>query len=129
MYKVINENTIQRTSDGLYIPRDESNQDYLDFVEWESSGGVVSPVDPVPLYVPQEVPIAQWYAALMQLGLYEEMNNWTNGPDTDPLHKLALVRGSQLRRDSPALEALSLYYGWTSAALDNQFIAADSIRL
>jgi hypothetical protein len=41
MYKIINDTLIQRVADEAFIPRDESNTDYQQFLEWEQEGGVI----------------------------------------------------------------------------------------
>lgn len=46
MYKIVNENVIRRLNDGAFIPRDELNSDYRDFLEWERKGGIIEPADP-----------------------------------------------------------------------------------
>jgi hypothetical protein len=38
MYKIINENVIQRLADGANIPRVADNMDYQRFLEWEAEG-------------------------------------------------------------------------------------------
>lgn len=129
MYKIINEETIQRLSDGLYIPRDEENTDYQDFLAWGAEGGEIRPEDPPALYVPQEVSAGQAYAALMAAGLYEAVEKWAEDPSTDTLHRLAFQKSTTFRRDSPGLNAGAVALGWNEQMLDQLFIAADAIKL
>jgi len=129
MYKAINDVTIQRLEDGVYIPRDEANSDYQAFLAWEEAGGKLGEPDPEPVYVPQEVSAAQAYAALTTAGLYDAVEAWATHPDTPLLHRLAFQKGTTFRRDSPALNAGAEALGWNAAMLDQLFIAADAIKL
>ena len=45
MYKIIDENTIQRLSDNACIPFDPANTDYQAYLKWVSEGGVPLPAD------------------------------------------------------------------------------------
>lgn len=129
MYKAINDVTIQRLEDGVYIPRDESNLDYQAFLAWEEAGGELGEPDPAPVYVPQEVSAAQAYGALMAAGLYDSVEAWATHPDTPILHRLAFQKGTTFRRDSQALNAGAAALGWDESLLDQLFIAADKIQL
>lgn len=129
MYKIINDSIIQRLADGAYIPRDEANTEYQEFMEWERTGGVIEPADPEPVYVPQEVSAAQAYAALMAAGLFDQVEAWAEDPATDPLHRLAFQKGATFRWDSPALAAGAAALGWDDAMLKQLFISAGAFRL
>jgi hypothetical protein len=50
MYKIINENTIQRLEDGACIPKDEGNRDYRSYLEWLEQGNT-----PLPAYTEEEL--------------------------------------------------------------------------
>ena len=47
MYKKVkNDNdVIQRTSDGAYIPKDEANTDYQEYLKWVAAGNTPDPAD------------------------------------------------------------------------------------
>jgi hypothetical protein len=52
MYKLLKtitgellDNTIQRLSDGAYIPFDLANTDYQEYLKWVAEGGVPLPAD------------------------------------------------------------------------------------
>lgn len=40
MYKLVNDYVVQRLSDGAFIPKNESNVDYREFLRWQAAGGV-----------------------------------------------------------------------------------------
>jgi hypothetical protein len=48
MYKIINDFVVQRLSDEHYIPRDPTNKDYKEFLEWEQKGNEPKPADVEP---------------------------------------------------------------------------------
>lgn len=47
-YKQTNDvRTIQRLSDGAFIPTVQDNKDYLEYLEWIAAGNFILPPDPV----------------------------------------------------------------------------------
>ena len=47
MYKLINNQTVQRLSDNAFIPFDPQNRDYADYLKWLEEGNEVLPADEV----------------------------------------------------------------------------------
>ena len=45
MYKIIDETTINRLSDNAFIPMDEQNTDYQEYLKWVAEGNLPSPAD------------------------------------------------------------------------------------
>lgn len=54
MYKLTNENTIIRISDNAFIPMDERNTDYVDYLKWAETN-TPTPADPEPEPTVQEL--------------------------------------------------------------------------
>ena len=45
MYKIINENVVQRLSDNAFIPFDPDNTDYQAYLKWIELGNTLLPAD------------------------------------------------------------------------------------
>lgn len=45
MYKIIDKNTVQSTTDGAFIPFDPANVDYQEYLKWIAAGNVAQPAD------------------------------------------------------------------------------------
>jgi hypothetical protein len=72
MYQLTNTTSIRRLSDNAFIPADERNRDYREYLEWVEAGNEPLPADPVPEPAPAPPSAEQVRAALTGAGLTEE---------------------------------------------------------
>jgi len=84
MYKrLANSNTsIQRVSDGAFIPFDERNTDYRDYLDWVNQGNTPQEPDPIPVPVPASITRRQCAIQLREMGMItplEALNMTKNG--------------------------------------------------
>ncbi|MNV29977.1 hypothetical protein D3C71_1212270 [compost metagenome] len=125
MYKIINENMIQRLADGANIPRVEDNTDYRVFLEWEAAGGVIEPPSADPAYVPGSVSRYQARAALLEAGLLDDVEAYFESLPDSSLAKLAWKEAPTVNRTSDALTTAAGILGLTDERLDALFLRAE----
>lgn len=71
----------------------------------------------------------QAMAALMQMGLLEQVEATINSASTDPLIKLAWARAGEFKRLSPLVLKMQSELEWSDDHLDNLFRTAAQINL
>lgn len=59
MYKLTNNTSIIRTTDGACIPSDTANSDYTEYLEWAKTNAA-QPADPAPVPTYQELRAAEY---------------------------------------------------------------------
>jgi hypothetical protein len=130
MYR-LRQNSIQRISDGAYIPEDSANTDYREYLDWLANGNTPEVV-PEPVYVPQAVTRRQARQELASRGLLSTVQACINSiPDATMRELLQIEWDDSLNfeRSRPSLIALATNpapygLGLTEADLDAIFIAA-----
>lgn len=67
-------------------------------------------------------------AVLLKEGLLDDIEDYINNPDTDPLIKLAWNNVSEFRRLSPMIKDLAIILNLTDERLDKLFVNARAIE-
>lgn len=88
MYQLTDSPMVLRTSDGLFIPPSEGNQDYLEYLAWLDEGNTPQPPVPPAPPVPQSVTRRQGRLALLEVGKLAEVEALFDSI-TDPVQKMA----------------------------------------
>lgn len=78
--------------------------------------------------VPMVVSALQAQAALMQVGLLDQIEAHMLLPETDPLMKLAWRKAQEFRRDSQFVGAIAALFNLTSKQVDDLFILAATFQ-
>lgn len=125
MYQLTNSpDTIRRLSDDAFIPTDEGNRDYIEYLDWLAEGNTPEPA-PIPEpVIPQVVSRFQARAALHLADLLDPVESLMSDPQTDTLARLAWTDAQEFRRDSPTLVAMAAALSLTDEQLDQLFITA-----
>lgn len=108
------------------------NPDYLEYVAWCSAGNVPAAADPLPVPVPQTITRAQGKAALIQAGLWPQVQAFMaviEEPNDKLLAEVALNDTVSWERSSPFLARVAVALDLSEQQLDELFIAAAAIVL
>lgn len=109
--------------DDAAIPADQSRRN-----EWTySAGGIVLPVGPAPVVVPQVVSAFQARAALMAANLLDAAEAVV--AQASPLAQLAWKEAQEFRRSSPLILSMAPAIGLDESELDALFVAAAQIKV
>jgi hypothetical protein len=60
MYKLTNNTSVHRLSDGASIPADTNNTDYANYLQWLASGNAPEPADTPPAKTPDELRLIKY---------------------------------------------------------------------
>jgi hypothetical protein len=92
MYQLTDNATVIRISDGAFIPNDEANNDYAEYLEWIADGNTPQPyVAPIPTW--QELRQAEYSKVnWTELQLNDVMNGTTTAVDAYAAIRLAIPK-------------------------------------
>ena len=118
MYKLTNTNLIIRSSDNAFIPMDDDNADYKDYLEWSEKGNVPQAADtPVKTYEP--LSSAQVRLVLEQFGLLDTVEAAVMAGNKTL--KIEWRHRLFFDRDNALLLTMAAALGMNGAQLDNMF--------
>lgn len=94
-----------------------------DMETWVAAGNTIVPYI-APTVVITEVSAAQAKIALVNAGLYDEIEAYFNDSTTDKAQSIAWHNATTFSTDSPTLAAAAIKFGITSAQMSALFAAA-----
>lgn len=102
MYKLTESNSIQRLADNAFIPQDERNRDYQDYLTWLAEGNTPEPVEPEPLTILSCTPW-QIRKKLNNEGLRDAVEAYVASDQATQDEKDAWEFATEFREDNPLL--------------------------
>lgn len=125
MYKMIDEISMIRISDGAFIPADPANTDYQDYLAWLSAGNTPEPAEPIPAAPPISATPYQIREALNMLGLRSAVESAVAAGSQSLKDKWQFAQ--EFKRDNPTVIELGLALGKTDAEMDALFQLAETL--
>ena len=117
MYKLTDRNTIIRTTDNAYIPKDNENNDYKEYLNW-AFNNTATPAD-----IPTKVfkPLSAWQVrkVLTQFNLRASVEAGVAAADQNTRDAWAYAKDFQ--RDDPVLVGMAIALGMTNEQIDSMF--------
>lgn len=143
MYKIINECTILRTADGTFIPYDEGNTDYAQYLSWVAEGNTPEPADAEPIVIPS-ITTRQFLIAAMGAGFItsaEALAASTSGavpasiatsfaelsPAGQVVAQITWAKMTAIARHEPLVIAAAARLGLNDEQVDAFFLQASTI--
>jgi hypothetical protein len=129
MYKLTNNNMIQRMDDNVFIPFDEANTDYQQYIFWIAEGNTPQPVDPSPVVIPQQITMKQARVCLIINGLYTQINTAIQGLTgvAGEIAKVEWEYSTTMERNNILVQQITTELNWTSEQLDALFTQAATL--
>ena len=126
MYQLTNTSAIFRVIDNAFIPPDEANTDYQQYLQWLSEGN--EPQQPaVPLVsIPSVVTMRQARLALLQAGLLSLVESAIASMES-PAAQIEWDYSQEVNREQPLVKQLAEALNLTSDQLDNLFLEASKL--
>jgi len=116
--------------DGVRIPSDPGNRDWLAYLEWASvPGNVAAPYVAPPEPVPQIVSRFQGRQALRDAGQFDAVQAFIDRPETPAIVRAAWDEVQQFERTSLVIMSVAVVLSWTAQEVDAMFVAASRIEV
>lgn len=118
-------NAVVRLTDGAIIGP-ESYVDWSEYQAWLAEGNTPLEADPIPVYVPQQVPMWAVRVVLKNNNLFDQAQAAIDASNDDAL-KAVWEYGNNANRTSPAINSLATTLNLTSEQVDQMFIEANAL--
>ena len=122
-----NTNAVVRDSDGAIIGP-ENTDEWAEYQAWLAEGNTPLPAPPIPIVVPQQVPMWAVRTVLAQDNLFDQAQALVTA-SSDIALKNIWEYGNYALRLSPAINSLAVALGLTSEQVDQMFIAANALEV
>ena len=126
MYKLTKDNTsVIRKSDGAFIPMDDGNQDYQEYLRWLVGGGVAESYTE---HIPYSITQRQMRLTLLEQGMYDQVEGIIDAilGDEGKAAKISWTWAQEIKRDNPLLLQLAAVLGLSDEAVDSLFLSASN---
>ena len=117
---------ILRTTDSAFIPTDEFNIDYQQYLQWLSEGNEPQLPATPPAVIPSVVTMRQARLALLQAGLLSLVESAIASMES-PAAQIEWDYSQEVNREQPLVKQLAEALNLTSDQLDNLFLEASKL--
>lgn len=120
-------NAVIRLTDGAIIGP-ENGSDWDIYQSWLAEGNTPLEADPIPIYVPSQVPMWAVRVVLKNNNLFDQAQAAIDASNNDAI-KAVWEYGNNATRTSPAINSLAAALNLTSEQVDQMFIEANSLDI
>lgn len=117
---------IRLTDNAIIGPENEI--DWAEYQTWLDEGNTPIEADPIPVYVPQQVPMWTVRVVLKNNNLFDAAQAAIDASNDEAL-KAVWEYGNNANRNSPAINSLAAALNLTSQQVDNMFIEANELNV
>ncbi len=121
----LHDSFIKRLEDGAFIPKDEANRDYREYLEWLDEGNEPAQPPADESEPPRVVEMRQARLALLEVGLLDTVEaSMKLAPKAAQIEwEFALT----INRDYPLVQSMKATLGLTESQLDDLFTLAATL--
>lgn len=125
MYKIL-PTCIFRISDSAYIPIDEDNRDYREYLQWVALGNIPNPYVALPTPIPAAITMRQARLALLDAGKLSSIDTAIDSLPS-PQKERAQIEwqySNEVQRENGVVSMIAPMLGLSETDIDALFISA-----